>query len=223
MSRQETGMVFLAPWVGNLLGVLVYFVFLKPALRARRDQVLFQSFGKREISPEERLPGVLIASLFTPIGMFWLALTARPDVHRLFPILSGIPVGMGMTLMQLSLLNYYIDLYPTRSASVLAANCAVRNTAAALFPSVAVPLYSALGVQNASAALACVSCLGFPTGMILLTYGKSLRARSRWAVQDPVVPEPQSSKGGVRGTVAPLLGRYAVQGYGGTATLSQSS
>ena len=220
MSRQETGLVFLAPWIGNLLGVLVYFLFLKPHLRARRNQVSFQSSGKREISPEERLPGVLIGSLFTPIGMFWFALTARPDIPRLFPILSGIPVGMGMTLMQLSLLNYYIDLYPTRSASVVAANCAVRNIAAAVFPSMAVPLYSALGVRGASVALACVSCTGFPTGVILLAYGRRLRAQSRWAVQD--VAGPLGGEGAVAeyvgAQVAPLLGRYSVPGYGGTTT-----
>ena len=216
MSRQETGLVFLAPWTGNLLGVLIYFVFLKPQFRARRNQVFFESSGKREISPEERLPIVLFASLFTPIGMFWFALTARPDVPRIFPILSGVPVGIGMTLIQLSLLNYYIDLYPTRSASVVAANCAVRNLTAAVFPSIAVPLYRTLGTWNASVALACVSCLGFPTGVILLAYGKRLRARSRWAVQDAVgVPGPA---GDVGAPVAPLLGRYTVQGYGSTTT-----
>ncbi|KAG8221542.1 major facilitator superfamily domain-containing protein [Butyriboletus roseoflavus] len=223
MSRQETGLVFLAPWAGNLLGVVVYFIFLKPQHRARRNQVLYQSAGKREISPEERLPGVLLASIFTPIGMFWFALAAHPDSPRLFAILSGIPVGMGMTLMQLSLLNYYIDLYPTRSASVVAANCAVRNIAAAVFPSLAVPLYSTLGIWNASTVLAYVSCAGFPTGLILLAYGKRLRARSRWAKQDVVVgsPAPGSRDEGAAyiGPVAPLLGPYAVQqDYGGAAT-----
>ncbi|KAH0828647.1 hypothetical protein J3R83DRAFT_3009 [Lanmaoa asiatica] len=184
MSRQETGLVFLAPWIGTLLGVLVYFLFLRPQHRARRNQVSFQSSGKREISPEERLPGVLLASLCTPIGMFWFALTARPDSPCLLAVLSGIPVGVGMTLMQLSLLNYYIDLYPTRSASVVAANCAVRNLTAAVSPSVAVPLYTTLGIWNASMLLACVSCVGFPAAVVLLAYGKRLRAQSRWATQD---------------------------------------
>ena len=110
-----------------------------------------------------------------------------------------------MTLIQLSLFNYYIDLYPTRSASVLAANCAVRSVTAAVFPSLAVPLYKAVGIQGASMGLACVSCAGFPTAVILLAYGKRLRARSRWAVQDAV------------GETGPL-GQYAVQGYGGTTT-----
>lgn len=124
-----------------------------------------------------------------------------------------------MTLMQLSLLNYYIDLYPTRSASVVAANCAVRNVTAAVFPSLAVPLYSALGIPNASMVLACVSCFGFPMGLILLAYGTRLRARSRWATQDVVVGDAVPGPEG-EGAAAPLLGPYVVQqqGYGGTAT-----
>jgi len=213
MSREATAMVFLSPWAGNLLGVLVYFVCLKPQFRARRHQVLSQSAGKRHMSPEERgLPGILAASVLTPLGMFGLALTARADLPRALPgVLSGVPVGMGMTLVHLSLLNYYIDLYPARSASVVAANCAVRNAAAAVFPSVAVPLYAALGIRRASAVLAGVSCVGFPAAMVLLAYGKQLRARSRWALQDGVPGVGETS-------ATPLLGQCVAvaRGYGGT-------
>jgi len=86
-------------------------------------------------------------------------------------------------------------------------------------------LYSALGIWGASMTLACVSCVGFPAGVILLAYGKRLRAQSRWAVQDVVgVAGPLEGEGAVAeyvsAQVAPLLGRYAVQGYGGTATTS---
>jgi len=54
-----------------------------------------------------------------------------------------------------------------------------------------------------------VSCIGFPIALILLAYGKRLRVQSRWAVQDVV---------GVPGPVAPLLGPYVVQGYGGVTS-----
>ncbi|KAH7883458.1 hypothetical protein F5I97DRAFT_250772 [Phlebopus sp. FC_14] len=119
MTREQVGLVFIAPWLGNILGVLVYFRSLKPQYEARQRAVQIQSAGKREIEPEGRLPGVILSSIFTPIGMFWFAFSAHPDVHWFLPVLSGVPVGMGMTLLQLSLLNYYIDLYPTRSASVI--------------------------------------------------------------------------------------------------------
>ncbi|KIJ12743.1 hypothetical protein PAXINDRAFT_101102 [Paxillus involutus ATCC 200175] len=192
MSRQEAGLVFIAPFLGNLLGVLVYFCSLKPRYEAHQRAILVQSGGKREIAPEARLPGVIFSSLLTPIGMFWFTFSARPDVHWSLPVLSGVPVGMGMTLLQLSLFNYYIDLYPTRSASVIAANTAVRNFVSAVFPSIGAPLYNYLGIRNASLLLACISCIGFPTGVVLLVYGKRLRAASRWAKQD-VVDVPDTS------------------------------
>ncbi|KAF9239988.1 major facilitator superfamily domain-containing protein, partial [Melanogaster broomeanus] len=151
MSRQEAGLVFIAPWLGNLLGVLVYFRYLKPhpAVKER-----FRQKDTSQVSSS--------ASLFTPIGMFWFAFSAHPDIHWFLPVLSGVPVGMGMTLLQLSLFNYYIDLYPTRSASVIAANCAVRNLVSTISPSLGVPLYSYLGIRNASLLLACISCIGVP-------------------------------------------------------------
>lgn len=212
MSRQEAGLVFLAPWLGNLLGVLIYFRILKPQYEAQQHAILVQSGGKREIPPEGRLPGVSLSSLFTPIGMFWFALSAHPDIHWLVPVLSGVPVGMGMTLLQLSLINYYIDLYPTQSASVIAANCAVRNIVSTIFPSLGIPLYTHLGIRNASLLLACISCIGFPTAIILLLYGKKLRAASRWAKQDVDV----SDSAPYMDAAAPLMTHLSPPTYGGT-------
>ncbi|KAF9223190.1 MFS general substrate transporter [Gyrodon lividus] len=217
MSREEAGLVFIAPWLGNLLGVLVYFRFLKPQYEAQQRAVLVQSGGKREIAPEGRLPGVILASLFTPLGMFWFAFSAHPDIHWFLPVLSGVPVGMGMTLLQLSLFNYYIDLYPTRSASVIAANCAVRNVISTISPSLGVPLYSYLGIRNASLLLACISCVGFPAGLVLLVYGKRLRAASRWAKQDVVDVSDTTS---CLDVVAPLLAQLPEHTYGGTSSSS---
>ncbi|KIJ12742.1 hypothetical protein PAXINDRAFT_171048 [Paxillus involutus ATCC 200175] len=217
MSRQEAGLVFIAPFLGNLLGVLVYFCFLKPQYEAQQRATFMQSGGKREIAPEARLPGVILASLLTPIGMFWFAFSAHPDVHWFFPVLSGVPVGMGMTLLQLSLFNYYIDLYPTRSASVIAANCAIRNIVSTVFPSIGVPLYNYLGIRNASLLLACISFVGFPTGVVLLVYGKRLRAASRWAKQDVADVSDTAS---CLDVVAPLLGQPPQNTYGGTSSTS---
>ena len=215
MSRQQAGLVFIAPWLGNLLGVLIYFYILKPQYEARQHAIIVQSGGKREISPEGRLPGVSLSSLFTPVGMFWFALSARPDVPWLVPVLSGVPVGMGMTLLQLSLLNYYIDLYPTQSASVIAANCAVRNAVSTIFPSLGIPLYTHFGTRNASLLLACISCIGFPTALILLLNGKNLRAASRWAKQD-VVNACDSSP--CFDAISPLVGQFPQPTYGGVGS-----
>ncbi|KAI6032660.1 major facilitator superfamily domain-containing protein, partial [Pisolithus orientalis] len=181
MSRDQASLVFIAPFIGNVLGVLIYFGYHKPQYEARQRVIQIESGGKSEIEPEAHLPGLLLASLLIPLGLFWLTFSAHPDIHYFFPIFSGVPIGMGMTLLQLSLLNYYIDLYPTTSASALAANSAVRNIVATVLPSVGLPLYTSLGIRNANVLLACISCIGLPTGVTLYVFGKKLRAASRWA------------------------------------------
>ncbi|KAH7921440.1 MFS general substrate transporter [Leucogyrophana mollusca] len=188
-NQGQTGLVFIAPALGNVLGVLVYFIYLKPSYEAKQRAIRAQSDNRDELKPEERLPGVIIASLFTPIGMFWFAFTASPSIHWAVPVVSGVPVGIGMTLLQLSLSNYYIDLYPTRSASALAAACFMRNMVATWFPTFAIPMYQRLGTRNASLVLAGISCIGVPSGSVLFIFGSRLRAASKWAKQDEKVTE----------------------------------
>lgn len=214
MSREQSGLVFVAPFIGNVLGVLIYFGYLKSQYEARQRMIQLESSGKLDIEPEARLPGVILASLLIPIGLFWLTFSADPQVHYFLPVLSGVPVGMGMTLLQLSLFNYYIDLYPTKSASVVAANTSVRNIVATIFPSIALPLYNAMGIRNANMTLACISCIGFPTGVILYVFGRRLRAASTWAKRTTTSGDAVVSLG----ASAPLLAQAPENRYGGTAS-----
>lgn len=215
MSREQADLVFIAPFIGNVLGVLIYFGYLKPQYEARQRMIQIESGGKSEIEPEARLPGVLLASLLIPIGLFWLTFSAHPDTHYFFPTISGVPIGMGMTLLQLSLFNYYIDLYPTMSASAIAANSTIRGVAATVFPSVGLPLYSSLGIRNANVLLACISCIGLPTGVILYVFGRRLRAASKWAQQ--ATDSGLLPRGSVE-AAAPLLARPPQNHYGGTSS-----
>ncbi|KAI6006333.1 major facilitator superfamily domain-containing protein [Pisolithus orientalis] len=213
MSREQAGLVFITPFTGNVLGVLVYFGFHRPLYEARQRRIQAESGGKSEIEPEAHLPGVLLASLLTPTGLFWLAFSAQPDIHHFFSIISGVPIGMGMILLQLSLFNYYIDLYPTMSASAIAANTAVRNIVVTIMPCAGVPLYTSLGIRNANLLLACISCMGLPTAVILYVFGRRLRAASRWAKQATDIGLlPQMSIE----AAAPLLAQPPQNHYGGT-------
>ncbi|KAL4067015.1 hypothetical protein V8B97DRAFT_2064731 [Scleroderma yunnanense] len=153
MSREKSGLVFIAPFIGSVLCVFIY--FSSPEVP-----------GKPEVEAEARLPGVpsdsrrivLVYILGWSTRAFFRSLTIR----RL--------VGIGMTLFQLCLFNYYIDLYPTKSASAIAAN-------------ISHFLCTRMGIRNASMLLACISCTEFPTGIILYVFGRRLRETSRWAKQ----------------------------------------
>lgn len=215
MTRAQAGLIFLAPFAGNVLGVALYFGWSKPRYDAQQKAMQLVSEGRLRVPPEARLPGMLLSAVLIPFGLFWQTAAADPRVPFLVPALSGLPIGMGMTLLQLSLFNYYVDLYPSRAASAIAANCGVRNIVATVFPSVGLPLYRALGIRRASAMLACVSCLGLPTGVVLYVWGRRLRAASRWAKQDANVVVNVKSMLGADG--APLLGQERPSHYGGTS------
>jgi len=181
--------------MGNILGVLLYFGYFKPMYEKKQRRLQRENENKKvfelcneihlDLKPEARLPGILTASFLVPIGLFWFAgSSSQPALHWIVPVLSGLPVGAGMTLLQLSLSNYYIDLYPKLSASALAANLFVRNFLATWFPTFAVPMYKAVGLRNATLILASISLAGIPGGWVLWIYGGRLRSGSRWAVQD---------------------------------------
>jgi hypothetical protein len=145
--------------------------------------------------------------------MFWFVNAARAGVHWIMPLLPGVPVGAGMTLLQLNLANYYIDLYPTRSASALAlaGNVTCRNLLGTVFSVIATPLYHALGNQGASLSLAGIARAGILAGVVLVKAGRGIRRRSRWAdkkdldvpaapeVEEKVAAEAAGRKDGRRG------------------------
>lgn len=60
-------------------------------------------------------------------------------------IAAGAPFGFGLVLVFLSVFNYLIDAYTIYSASVLAANSALRSLFGAAFPLFTSYLYSGLG------------------------------------------------------------------------------
>ncbi|RDB27730.1 hypothetical protein Hypma_003153 [Hypsizygus marmoreus] len=191
LSLSQTGLTFIAPWIGNALGVLIYFGYFKRTYTAAQQRLFAQNallphpHPAPKLRPESRLPGVILASTLVPIGMFWFAgSSSSPHLHIIVPLLSGIPIGMGMTLLQLSLSNYYIDLYPTLSASALAANVFVRNILATWFPTFATPMYESLGGRNASLVLAGIACAGVPAGVVLLVWGARLRGMSKRAAKE---------------------------------------
>lgn len=191
LSLSQTGLTFLSPWIGNALGVLIYFGYFKRTYTAAQEHLyatnaaLPHPHPNPTLPPEARLPGVILASILVPVGMFWFAASSNSSkIHIIVPLMSGVPIGIGMTLLQLSLSNYYIDLYPTVSASALAANLFVRESVATWFPTFATPMYENLGGLKASLVLAGIACVGVPAGGVLLIFGERLRGMSRMAVKE---------------------------------------
>eukprot|EP01117_Protostelium_nocturnum_P015102 TRINITY_DN5818_c0_g1_i1.p1 TRINITY_DN5818_c0_g1~~TRINITY_DN5818_c0_g1_i1.p1 ORF type:complete len:573 (-),score=181.21 TRINITY_DN5818_c0_g1_i1:43-1761(-) len=133
--------------------------------------------------PEERLPPAILGGVLLPIGLFWFAWTNYPSIHWIASIAAGIPFGMGMVLVFLSILNYLIDTYVIYAASVLAANSVLRSLFGFAFPLFTKDMYATLGIHWASTLVAFLSlaCLPFP--IIFWKFGKRIRNSSKTAVE----------------------------------------
>lgn len=112
-----------------------------------------------------------------PIGFFWFAWTNSPSIHWMASVAPGASFGFGMVLVFLSVFNYLIDSYTIFSASVLAANSALRSLFGMAFPLFTTYMYQNLGIHWASSIpdFLSLACVPFP--FIFYKYGARIRQR----------------------------------------------
>jgi hypothetical protein len=86
----ESGLVFIAIAVGNVIGYSVFLLIdrltfrpLVLAAKARGDAAA--------IASEARLYSALLGIFLLPIALFWFAWTARPSIHWICPVIASVP------------------------------------------------------------------------------------------------------------------------------------
>lgn len=129
-SLEECGLVFLSVVIGCLLGlvcVLLCDVFLyRPQARKSAPHCVPQ---------EHRLYPAMFGSIGLPIGLFWMAWTARESVSWASPATALIPFSCGNLCIFIGSMQYLADIYdPSIVASAASANSFARYTFAAAFP-----------------------------------------------------------------------------------------
>ena len=102
---EQVGLAWLGVLLGCTLGIMIFismdhWTYYRPLMAARaRD-------GKATVAPERRLYPAMVGGLGLTTGLFWLAWTARSDVHWISPVLSAVPLAAGNFLVFVSpLLN----------------------------------------------------------------------------------------------------------------------
>ena len=170
----ETGLAFLACFIGVIIGVLAYFAYLYYYMVP--DNI---RNGLRE--QEHRLVPAIIGSFLLPIGLFMFAWTSNPNIHWAVPLVGvGIFVVGHFWVMQ-SLFIYIPFSYPKYAASLFAGNSIWRSGIAGASILFARPLFINLGVDKGVTLLAGLSVAGIFGTIAIYTFGKSLRARSKFA------------------------------------------
>lgn len=133
------------------------------------------------VAPEHRLYPALGACLGFPLGLFWFAWTARPDVHWISPVLAAAPFSWGNSTIFIAATAYLLDTYQARNgASAMAASSLLRYIAGAAFPLFVLRMYTALGVRWATSLLGFVSIALVPVPWVLFYFGASVKRRSSY-------------------------------------------
>ncbi|KAE9377604.1 MFS general substrate transporter [Stipitochalara longipes BDJ] len=170
----QTGLAFLTCFIGVIVALLAYFAYLRWYMVP--DNI---RNGLRE--QEHRLVPAIIGSFLLPVGLFIFAWTSDSNIHWAVPLLGvGLYVVGHFWVMQ-SLFIYIPFSYPKYAASLFAGNSIWRSGTAGGSIIFARPLFINLGVHKGVTLLAGLSVIGIIGTIALYTFGKKLRAKSKFA------------------------------------------
>lgn len=171
----KTGLTFCGVFIGVGLALLVT-PWLEKKYVAKGDNV----------TPEDRLPGMLIGGPWVPISLFIFGWTAVPYVTPgpgtwVGPASSGIPFGFGMVLIYASINGYLIDAFPGYVASALAAKTVVRSASGAAMPLFISIMFRGLGSGPAASLLGGIAVIMAFIPWGFKRWGRQIRMRSKRA------------------------------------------
>lgn len=129
--------------------------------------------------PEARLYLAIVGGIFgISGGMFIYAWTSYPTLPWIAPVIGLGMVGTGSVIVVSGLADYIVDAYCKYAGSVVAIIAACENVFSAFLPLAAASMYSHLGFQWASSLLALVSLTLAVVPVLMLVWGRQIRARS---------------------------------------------
>lgn len=173
-SEGKGGLSFL----GITLGIVFASITVIPIYFNYRNKT---TAAKGRLAPEERLPSAMFGAISLTVGLFWFAWTIQPSIHWMASIAAGVPLGYGMVMVFLPVLNYLIDSYTIYAASVLAGNVAMRSLFGAAFPLFTGSMYGNLGINWASSIPAFLSLVCVPMPFLFYRYGERIRRRCHYS------------------------------------------
>ena len=177
-------------WDDAKIGITFCSVLIGVALALFVTPLLEKTYTRKSqtgtVTPEDRLPGMLIGGPFVPISLFIFGWTSPPYVpvgggSWVGPTFAGIPFGFGMVLVYFSANAYLIEAFPDYVASALAAKTVVRSAAGAAMPLFITQMFHALGNGGAASLLAGIAIIMAAVPFAFHKWGYQIRARSKRA------------------------------------------
>jgi hypothetical protein len=174
------GLVQVAIVIGELSGLLASLY---------QDRLYFQSKIHNIEHPGEPIPEarlyLSIPASFVGLmgGLFFFAWTSYSSIHWIVPSVALAFVGFGMFSSIAAVTTYVVDAYKKYAASAVAGIAFLENFVAAFLPLATQSMYRTLGFQWGSSLLGFIALMLSFIPVVLLRYGKGIRAKSPFMSQ----------------------------------------
>ncbi|PLN75976.1 synaptic vesicle transporter [Aspergillus taichungensis] len=169
----QAGLGYLGLGLGFIVGQVTVGLYSDSHLKRQE-----QRYGK--MTPEHRLPPLVLGCALVPIGLFWYGWTAEYHLHWMVPITGTFFLGAGLYYVHLSTQVYLVDAYPLYAASAVSAELALRSVFGAVVPLAGPPLYAKLGLGWGNSLLGFIAVGFAPSSYFLLRYGERIRLNPRF-------------------------------------------
>ena len=133
-------------------------------------------------NPESRLWPAAIASVFLPIGLFWVGWSSRASVPWIVPALGTGVSTIGIFSIYLATFNYLADSYLTFASSAIAGQSFCRNIIGGAFPLFAEQFYHNVGIGPSSSILGAAGLVLCAVPFVLAVLGPRIRDKSKFAM-----------------------------------------
>lgn len=171
-SNGVVGLTFLGIGLGSMSGLVVFGV-----LSDRLLKHLTKKSGTGEMKPEYRLPPLIPATFFIPIGLFWYGWSVEKHAPWIMGIIGTGFVGFGMLATFMPIQMYLVDAFTVHAASAIAANTVLRSAVGAFLPLAGPKMYATLGLGWGNSLLAFIALLISPVAFIFYKYGEQIRKK----------------------------------------------
>jgi hypothetical protein len=99
---QQIGLTFIPIAVGSLLGSLTV-IFIDRMIYQKRHAAWKAQGNTGRLAPEQRLHASMVGGFGLPVGLFWFAWTARPEIHWISSQIAAAVIAWGNMCICVSL------------------------------------------------------------------------------------------------------------------------
>ncbi|KAM0145557.1 hypothetical protein ACHAQE_011206 [Botrytis cinerea] len=180
-DTQKIGLTFIPFAIGSI-GATITVILVDRLWYQKQHASRNSRWNNGLVPPEYRLPSAMLGGFGLPIGLFWFAWTAKPEIHWISSVIASTFIAWGNLCVFMSGLLYLLDVYEAlMGASAIAATSLLRYVLAAVFPLFITTMYSHLHVGWATSIFGFISVALMPIPWVLLKWGPCLRQRSKLA------------------------------------------